>query len=290
VAVEPLRANITSGDSIPIKAVARDARGAIIPDADVSVSASGIPLNGIWAGPASVLTPTLGTITPTLSGVALPGVNPGAPQIPVITDESQITILPPQTVVAGATQVSVGVVMLDSLSQPAFNKWLRFGSPYTAAPDSVQADGSGAINTVWTPRDSAGTYTLTGVRGAATPLNTVADSAGRIVIRRTVTVLADIPSALRSTLSMSAVSIAVNGTAVITIRVNDRFGNPVKTATSTAFALAPGAGGGTFSPATCSQGVCTVTYTAPAAAGPDSVSVKILGVDILFSPMALTIF
>ena len=34
----------------------------------------------------------------------------------------------------------------------------------------------------------------------------------------------------------------------------------------------------------------TVTYTAPAAAGPDSVSVKILGVDILFSPMALTIF
>ena len=65
-------------------------------------------------------------------------------------------------------------------SQPAFNKWLRFGSPYTAAPDSVQADGSGAINTVWTPRDSAGTYTLTGVRGAATALNTVADSAGRM--------------------------------------------------------------------------------------------------------------
>ena len=146
--MEPLRANITSGDSIPINPVARDARGSIIPDATISVSPTNIALNGIWAGPNSVLTPTLATITPTLSGIALPAANPGAPQVPVLTDESQITILPPQTVVAGATQVSVGVVLPDSLSQPAFNKWLRFGSPYTAAPDSVQADGSGAINTV----------------------------------------------------------------------------------------------------------------------------------------------
>ena len=290
VAVEPLRANISSGDSIPIKAVARDARGSVIPDAVISVSSTGIALNGIWAGPTAVIAPVLTTVTPTLSGISLPSANPGAPQVPVTTDESQITIFPQQTVIAGATQVAVGAILLDSLGQPAFNKWLRFGSPFTAPPDSVQADGSGAVNTVWTPRDSAGTYTLTGVRGAATPLNSLADSAGRILVRRTVTVMPDIPSALKSTLSMSAVSIAVNGTATITIRVNDRFGNLVKTATPTAFTLVPPPGGGTLSPATCVQGVCTVTYTAPAAAGPDTVSVKILGVDILFSPMALTIF
>ncbi len=290
VAVEPLRANISSGDSIPIKAVARDARGSVIPDAVISVSSTGIALNGIWAGPTAVIAPVLTTITPTLSGISLPAANPGAPQVPVTTDESQITIFPQQTVIAGATQVAIGAILLDSLGQPAFNRWLRFGSPFTAPPDSVQADGSGAVNTVWTPRDSAGTYTLTGVRGAATALNSVADSAGRILVRRTLTVMPDVPSALKSTLSMSAVSIAVNGTATITIRVNDRFGNLVKTATPAAFALTSGGGGGTFSGAACVQGVCTVTYTAPAAAGPASVSVKILGLDILFSPMALTIF
>ena len=277
VAVEPLRANITSGDSIPIKPVARDARGAIIPDATINVSPINIALNNGWAGPNAVVAQTLGTITPTLSGVSLPEANPGAPQIPVTTDISQITIFPPQTVIAGATQTGVGVILLDSLAQPAFNRWLRFGSPFTAPPDSVQADGAGQINTFWTPRDSAGTYTLTGVRGATTALNTVADSAGRIAIRRTVTVLADIPSSLKSSISMSAVSIAVNGTAVVTIRVNDRFGNPVKTATPASFAITSGVGAGTFSGAACIQGVCTVTYTAPAAAGPDTVSVKILG-------------
>jgi hypothetical protein len=292
VAVEPLRANITSGDSIPIKAVARDARGAIIADATVNVSATGIPLNnnGIWAGPMTVATPTLGTITATVSGQTLPAANPGAPQIPVTSDDAQITVLPPISVIAGATQVSVSALLLDSLGQPAFNRWLRFGSPFTPPPDSVQADGSGAINTVWTPRDSAGTYTLTGVRGALTALNSLADSAGRIVVRKSVTVLADVPSPLKSTMSMSSVSIPVNGTAVVTIKVNDRFGNPVKTATPAAFAITSAGAGGTFSGHACSFGVCTVTYTAPAAAGGATVMVRIGGVDVLFSPMAVTVF
>jgi hypothetical protein len=290
VAVEPLRAVITSGDSIPIKPVARDARGAPIPDATINVVPSSIPLNGIWAGPTSVIAPVLAIITPSLTGVALPQANPLAPQVPVTVDESQVRILPPVTVIAGATQVSISVVMLDSLAQPAFNSTMRFDSPFTLPPDPVLADGSGTINTVWTPRDSAGTYTLTGIRSVATPLNTLGDSMGKIAVRQTVTVVADIPSSLKSTMSMSAVSIGVGLTATVTIKVNDRFGNPVKTATPASFAITSGAGGGTFSGATCTQGVCTVTYTAPAAAGPDTVSVKILGLDILFSPMSLTIF
>ena len=162
-----------------------------------------------------------------------------------------------------------------------------FASPFTTPPGPVAADGSGTINTIWTPRDSAGTYTLTGVRSVATPLNTLGDSLGKIALRRTVTVMADIPNAAKSTMSMNAVSIGVGLTATVTIKVNDQFGNPVKTATGASFVITAVAG--TLSPATCTQGVCTVTYTAPAAAGPDTVSVKILGVDILFSPMALTI-
>jgi len=291
VAVEPLRAVITSGDSIPIKAVARDARGAPIPDATINLLQSGIPVTGIWAGPAPlVVAPVQAIITPSLTGVALPQANPLAPQVPVTVDESQVTILPPATVIAGATQVAISVVMLDSLAQPAFNSTMIFDSPFTPPPGPVAADGSGTINTIWTPRDSAGTYTLTGIRSVTTPLNSLADSAGKIGLRRTVTVVADLPSSLKSTMSMSAVSIGVGLTATVTIKVNDRFGNPVKTATPASFAITSGAGGGTFSGAACTLGVCTVTYTAPAAAGPDTVSVKILGLDILFSPMALTIF
>ena len=111
VAVEPLRAVITSGDSIPIKPVARDARGAPIPDATINVNPSGIPLNGVWAVAGLVIAPTQAIITPSLTGASLPQANPLAPQIPVSVDESQITLLPPATVIAGATQVSISVVM-----------------------------------------------------------------------------------------------------------------------------------------------------------------------------------
>jgi hypothetical protein len=291
VAVEPLRANITGGDSIPIKPVARDARGAIIPDATVSVSAVGVALNGIWAVTPVVGAQTVGTITPTLSGVALPAANPGAPQIQPTTDESQISVFAQQApLTAGATLVPISTTLLDSLAQPAFNRWVRFGSPFTLPPDSVQADGAGTINVAWIPRDSAGTYTLTGIRAPATVPNTIGDSAGRVVIRRRVSVVADIPNAGRSSMTMSAVSIPVNGTAVVTVRVNDRFGNPVLTATGTSFDITAAAGGGTFGPKVCVQGVCTVTYTAPAAAIIDAVSVKIFGVDVPLSPMTVTVF
>ena len=276
VQVEPLRANVTSGDSIPIKPVARDARGAIIPDATISVSGLGIVLNGIWAVTPIVAAQTVATVTPTLSGVSLPEANPGAPQIAVTTDQSQISIFPQQIVVAGTTLVPISTLLLDSLGQPAFNRWVRFGSPFTLPPDSVQADGSGTINVAWLPRDSVGTYTLTGIRAPATVPNTFADSAGRMVIRRKVSVVADIPNAPRSSMAMSTVSVAVNGTAVVTIRVNDRFGNPVLTATPASFTITSNPGGGTFSGHACVQGVCTVTYTAPAVAGTDAVSVKII--------------
>jgi hypothetical protein len=39
----------------------------------------------------------------------------------------------------------------------------------------------------------------------------------------------------------------------------------------------------------CTLGICTATYTAPATAGADAISVKILATEIVFSPLALTI-
>jgi len=290
VAVEPLRATITGDESIPIKPVARDARGAIIPDATISVTAVNIALNGIVAGPTPVATNTLATLTPLLTGVSLPAANPGAPQVPVTIDTSQVLILPAQVVVADTIQLTTDVFLLDSLAQPAVNKWVRFGSPHTPPPDSVQADGSGLIRVVWMPRDSAGTYTLTGVRSAGPPLNTLEDSAGRVVIRRRITVVADVPSAVKSSVTISTNNIAVNGTALVTIRVNDGFNNPVLTATSASFQITPPPGGGTLSAVVCSQGVCTTTYKAPAAPGNDTITVQIGGVNIPPSPISITIF
>ena len=80
VNVEPLAAIETAADSIPVKPVARDARGAAILDATIAIGAVGTPvnlINGInWAGPTVLTNFTGGSITPTLSGVALPESNP----------------------------------------------------------------------------------------------------------------------------------------------------------------------------------------------------------------------
>ena len=290
VAVDPLRMVMTSNDSFPIRPVARDARGAPILDATITLAASNINVNGIWAGPTVVSSLVFGTITPTLSGIALPSNNPGAPQIPVAVDPSVITMLKPDTAIAGTTQRNVTAVVLDSTGVPAAGSIVRFFTSAGFVPDFTQADQSGQVSVIWVPPDTSGLVTLTGVSATATALNTLADSAGRFVVRQSILVKADIPSATKSTIAISATTILhATGTATITVNVRDRFNNLVKTATPADFVLTSGAGGGTFSGATCTLGVCTITYTAPAAAGPDAVSAKIGGVEILFSPITLTI-
>ncbi|MEP6496127.1 MAG: invasin domain 3-containing protein [bacterium] len=292
VAVEPIHALETATDSIPVKQIARDARGAAIADAAITSTSVGIPFNnGIWAGPTTIVLFTEGTLTPTLTGLALPQNNPAAPQIPVIVNSSTISLLAADSVVAGVTSFVITTPIFDSLASPAVGKWVRFdggiGVGIGNTPDSVQVDASGLASVTWTPPNIAGLYTLTGVRGTTAPMSTLADSAGRIVIRRTVRVVADVPSSTTSSVAMSAVSIPTGGTATLTITVKDQFGNIVKSAKPSDVVVSLGSG--TLSALTCTLGVCTATYTAPAAAGPDSVSVKILGVEILLSPLVLTI-
>ena len=228
------------------QAVARDARGAAI-GRDRFLS-RGYPVNNIngvnWAGP-SVLTTLPATITPTLIGVALPraihwrrksgDINPS------------IALLPADSVLAGVTAVTVSTAVLDSLGNPAVGRLVRFDALLGTIPDPVQVDGSGFATVVWTPPNTAGRYTLTGVLGPPS-LFTLADSTGRIVIRRSVTVYADVPNALLSTVVASQTSVAnTTGTAVITITARDQFGNISKGAKPADFTLASSAGGGTFS-------------------------------------------
>jgi hypothetical protein len=288
IAIEPLRALITAIDSIPVRPVARDAHGAIIADATLTQSAAGIVFNGVWAGPNPPLsTSTLGTLTPDLTGVALPSSNPLAPQVPVVVDQSLITIRAIDTVKAGATQVIASVPVLDSNAVAAFGSWVRFRASLGVTPDSVQVSSGGTATVTWTPPDIAGPYTLTGVRGLPTPMTTLTDSLGRIVMRRSVVVIATDPDPTKSTVAITAATMAINLTATVTITVKDIFGNTVKTATPADFTTTVTRGA--LSGMACTLGICTATYTAPATAGADAISVKILATEIVFSPLALTI-
>lgn len=288
VAVEPLRSVLTALDSVPIRAVARDARGAPIADATVSINPTGVNINGIYAVPTVTTSAALATISSIVTGVADPLNNPGAPQIPVFSDIAQLNIIVADTALAGTTPRTVTVAVLDSTGNPAAGKWVRFTSTFGVVPDSAQADFNGIVTMLWQAPDSAANYTLTGVRSVTTPLNTLADSLGRIVIRRTLTVKANVPAASKSELSTSLATILhTTGTATITVKVKDQFGNLVKTAAPTDFT--PAASAGTLGAFTCNLGVCTATYTAPVATGPVTITAKIGTVDIVFSPLTITI-
>ena len=292
IAVEPLRAVLTANDSIPIRPLARDARGAAIADAIVTTTPVGIAINGIWAGPTSgIIAQTQVSITPSLtSGPAVPQNNPLAPQIPFFVDPAIYQLLRADTAIAGATIRSVSSLVYDSTGGPAVGRFVRFGTSFGVAPDPVQIDASGQAITTWTPPDLAGNYTLSGTFGT-TVLNTLADSSGRIVIRRTVTVVADVPDPLTSFVSMTATTMpATTGTATVTITARDRFNNPVKNAKPADFVITSDSpGGGTFSAVSCVLDLCTTTYTAPGAAGTDHVTVKTAATNIGFSPITLTI-
>jgi hypothetical protein len=289
IAAEPIRADISAEDSIPVRGVARDAHGALIADATVSLVGTGIPLHGIWAGPTVIgLTQTFATITPSLAGIARPDQNPAAPQIPTLVDQAVITIRPSETFTAGSTPLSVSGFVVDSTFNAAVNKLVRFSTVLSVVPAPVSVNPDGSFGQQWSPPHVAGHYTLTGaidIIGGASP----ADSSGKIVLRRSVTVVADVPDATRSSVTMLATSLAVNGTTTITITVKDQFDNLVKTVTVGDLLVT--SANGTLAGAACSNGVCTVGYTAAAVAGNDVVRVRIAatGLDVVGSPINVTV-
>ena len=289
IAVEPLRALLSVIDSIPFKPVARDAHGAIIADATVTIqTVTGIVLHDVWAGPDPVSTPSQqATLTPTLTGVAVPDSNPLAPQIPVVVDPAVFSLIAADTVVAGLTSRDVAVKVLDSLTQPVNGATVSFATKFGVIPGDALTNSSGVATVTWTPPDSAGSYTLTGVRNTGTNPATLADSTSRIIVRRSVVVKAAAPSASQTTVEIAPAIIAINGAATVTVTVRDAFKNLVKTATAGDFTVAVTRG--TVGAFTCTDGVCTATYTAPATTGADAISVKVAGVEVVNSPFALTI-
>jgi hypothetical protein len=284
VAVEPLRATLSVVDSIPVLPVARDARGFIIADATLTTTPTNVNLHGVFAGPMTVAAiNTQGTIAPALSGVSLPSSNPLAPQVAVSIDAAVLSYVAVDTVRATVRTLQYAVSVLDSTGAQA-SGWVRFRVTGGVVPDSLQLSG-GATVVTWTPPSTAGSFTLTAVRSAPT-LATLGDSSGRIVQRRTAVVINGPANAAQSTLNISASTVATNGTATVTIGLFDVFGNVALDAVAADFAITVTRG--TITGLSCSQGVCTATYTAPATSGVDSIGVTIAGVDIIQSPMAIT--
>ena len=253
--VEALRALMPSVDSIPIRAVARDARGAVIGDATVSVLSNvGVSFHAPWAGPNAIVNAgTVAVVTPTIADIALPENNPLAPQVPVTINASNVTIVKVDTVKAGHTQIAVSLVAFDSTGLPALGAPVVFSTPFGLVPATVVTDFNGQATTTWTPPDTAGYFTLTGVR--TSPLTAVPDSTGRIVIRRSARVIAADPDASKSTVEITATSIPVSGTATVTVKVRDIFNNLVKSALPTDFTV--NVTNGSLSAFSCTDGVCT---------------------------------
>ena len=285
ILVEPQRAALSDLESIPYQPIARDARGAVITDATVSASALGTVLSSANIGPNPATTPTsVATITPTLTGIALPENNPEAPQVGVTVLQSSINLIAPDTVKIGATSRQVSTTLLDSTGAPAVGVAVRFSTTGGIIPAPVISDGSGNVVVTWVPPDVSGTYTLTGVRDVTgtSPLDLI----GVVVIKRRVVV---IPDPVNTTASAAA-SIPVTTQTNITVVVRDVLGNTVTSAVPSDITVVPSAG--TVNAGSCTNGVCTFVYTAPAATGGVTVTVKVggaTGPDVTGSPIAINI-
>ncbi len=289
VNVEQLSILMSSTAAVPVKAIARDARGAVIADATVTVaSISGVAFHDPLVGPQTVLNvPATGSLTPSITGIALPDSNPLAPQVPVVVNAAGVSVLAADTVKAGNTQVLISLTVTDSTGQPAALAAIEFSTKVGSMPAPAVTNANGNVTVAWVPPDSAGSYTLTGVPSRASGLGALTDSTGRIFLRRTVEVIASDPDATKSTVGITTTTVAANGTATVTVTVRDVFRNPVKSATPAAFTFAVTRGAlGAFA---CTDGVCTATYTAPATSGADAISVQIGGIQVAGSPIALTI-
>lgn len=280
--VEPLQSQLTEIDTIPVNVVARDIRGFAIADATLATSLSpGLTLDGRLL---TVTTPTglpfTGSITATVSGVALAASNPGAPATSVAVDTSLVTVVPAITYTADATSrvQNIALVLRAPGGAPLANRWVRFtANAGLVSADSVLSDAAGSIAVTWTPTTAAGRQILTGlVRPAANAVSTT-DSAGLIVVRRTVTIMAGVPVASMSTRSIRTTTFVAGDTASIVVRVRDAVGNLVTTAVGSdvTFEITGGLVGAT----TCDAGVCSAIFTATTVPA-GSINVRIAGLSV----------
>jgi adhesin/invasin len=278
-AVLPLVASISDGDSIPLKAVAYDARSNAIGDATLAYNSIGTVMSGIWAIGSAPTTSTTTGVWVGVSGPALAASNVGAPAVPLAVDTAQIQSVPPYAAVAGSDSIArtVAASAKRAGGVPVSGAWVRFSATRgTTVPDSAQTSALGAVQTVWTPANRSGKAILTVIqRSGTTAPASVADSAGLILARRSVTVVAAPPSGAASSIRAADTVMTVGTTTTLTITALDRYGNAVNTVQPTDFNSI--ATTGSIGIWTCIANVCTATYTAAGVVGTATLSADFAG-------------
>jgi hypothetical protein len=240
----------------------------------------------------AVVAATEGTVTTTGTDQLTVVVSPNTAASLLMTGSS--------TQVAGAAQ-TITITARDIFGNAATgyvgSKSLTFTGAGTAtagaSPNPTVAGTNGVI-------PFTGTTSLTFSSGVATAsmelklaeTALVAVTDGVISGTLSVVVSAGAAAATTSSLGASTLTPAQSSTnTTITVLVRDALGNAVLTATSASFVASVAAGSaaaGLLGVFTCVSGTCTASYTAPAAAGTNTVTATIGGVPIVDSPRTLT--
>ena len=290
-AVFPLVASISHGDSIPLKAQARDARGTLIADATLTLTPVGGTLSGIWEVGTAATTPTSSSVWAAVSGVALAANNTGAPAVVIAVDSAQISHLPIITAVAGSDSAkhTVNVTAKTFAGAVVSSAWVRFvGSSGVLSPDSALTGTLGTTSTQWTPSTLVGTYRFTAIqRSGTTAPSTVADSAGLVLARRHVTIIPAGIAGATTTLAANSATVSAGGTTAITVVGKDAYGNALSSVAPENFSVTPSAGTlGTF---VCTANSCTATFTAPNTVQTVTLTGSVAGTAMSGSPLSITV-
>lgn len=194
--------------------------------------------------------------------------------------EVRYTTEPPAAATAGAT-VMARLNTVDAAGQPIGGVMLSYSvfSPSgTSYKDGlVQTGDDGGADIGFTLSTAVGRHRLIVTSGKGGLFTRNIDVTAAVVS----------PSASQSTLALSANSVAANGSLTAIVSVKDASGATLASATASSFTAT--ATGGTLGYWTCSNGVCTATYTAPPSAGNATISATIGGTNISGSPATVTI-
>lgn len=223
------------------------------------------------------------TLGATIGGTAIPG----APR-PVSVRAgaaARLKITGDTTQVAGATNLIV-VTAFDAFGNVATayagTKRLTFSGAAVAPVGTVPKIGAANVQT---------DVDLTFEAGVARLVSSVLVKAERAVLATTdgtlttagddrlpVRVVAAVPDGRQSTIVVADSARVGGQTTVVTITLRDAYGNPVLDGNADSFT--PTVSGGTLSAFTCTLGVCTATYTAPPANGPQTITAAIGGTPV----------
>ena len=153
---------------------------------------------------------------------------------------------------------------------------------------TVSAGGTVVGTSTVAAVNGTATFTNAGISGTAGTSYTLTFASPSLSsATQSITPVAGAPSASTTTLAIGSTAVSVAGTTTITVTVKDAFGNVVTAATPSDVTLATDAGSiGTVS---CTNGVCTATFTAPGSAATATITAKLGGTNVSSSPAAITV-